>query len=177
MSEGSIKQYFPIDRCAGRGCDHCSPLCSWKSLWMGIFTSSFHQGGVGTCLLCHNIHSNWCRGEGSRSLGIDIGRASRLSPTSALARDASSPPRSSWRWGSSAEGHSRSSFPLTSPGLNQLASSCATFSVCHISGGRCWASSTLALHSRLSSVGEGALPSVKVTQHFSLEGLADWVHS
>ena len=35
--------------------------------------SSLHQGGISTCLAYHNIQSDWCKGKGSGSLGIDVG--------------------------------------------------------------------------------------------------------
>ena len=64
-------------------------------------------------------------GEGLGSLGPEVHE--RLSATPALARDVSSPLRSSWKWGSSSGGHSNSSSPPTA--LNQLESSLIMSSV------------------------------------------------
>ena len=95
-----------------------------------------HQGGISTCQVCHTIQSNWCKGKGSGSLDIEVCEGSRMFPTSAPAGDGSSLTRSSWRWGFSDGGHSRSSSPSTrtvpasSLGLDQLASLWGASSVC-----------------------------------------------
>ena len=78
--------------------------------------------------------------EGSRSLDINIGGGGSPSSILVLAGDGSSPPRNSWRKGSSCGGHSRSSSPLSrvvpasSPGPNQSALG-GTSSVYHKGGG------------------------------------------
>ena len=117
--------------------------------------SSLHQGGISSCLACHSIHADWHRGEGSGSLGVDVSRGGRPSPSLALTRHCSLSPRSYSRWGFSGGGISRSSSPSArtvpaSPlSFDQLACLDGASSVCHIGGGSQWVSSTFALCSGL----------------------------
>ena len=81
--------YFPIEGSADGGCSHSPPPLpnymplapqmrhtfwanSQQSSWLGTSSSSLHQVSSSTWQVHHCSQCTWCKGEGSRLLGVDV---------------------------------------------------------------------------------------------------------